>query len=392
MNLAINALSARQGGGQVYLSNILRYAYKYPDMRFYVLTTREFAHLYNFDCVNIIMCNISSNNILSRTIWEKIALAKLLEEFKIDLVFCPGGTINFEPPKGCKTAVAFQNMLIFDNKNRSKYLPGLQRLRLYLLKKISKKSFQKADQVIFLSEYAKKVIDEIIPDRKGQSIIIPHGLDESFRTANKTDIPRCSQLPEGKYLLYVSVIHNFKSHIEVVRAYHILCNRRKTKEKLLFVGPVYKRYERLLRREINKFSLQDKVKIIGQIPYSDMPSVYHYAKAHIFASTCENCPNVVIESLGSGRPMFLSNISPMPETAGAAAIYFNPYNPEQLAGLLLKYIDDEKFMTQVGQKAFQKSLCYDWSITAAKTFDAFRSLFNYKTKPQEIGREIYQKI
>jgi glycosyltransferase involved in cell wall biosynthesis len=82
----------------------------------------------------------------------------------------------------------------------------------------------------------------------------------------------------------------------------------------------------------------------------------------------------------------------MPETAGSAAIYFNPYNPEQLAGLLLKYIDDEKFMTQVAQKAFQKSLCYDWSITADQTFDAFRNLFNYQTKPQEIEREIYQKI
>jgi len=391
MNLAINALSARQGGGQIYLSNILRYAYKYPDIRFYVLTTREFAHLFNFDCVNTIMCNISSNNILSRMFWEKIALAKLLEEFKIDLVFCPGGTINFTPPKGCRTAVTFQNMLILDKEGRRKYPIGYTRFRLAMLEKLTKKSFQKADQVIFLSEYAKKVTDEILPDRKGQSVIIPHGLDESFRTANKTDIPRCSQLPEGEYLLYVSVIHNFKSQIEVVRAYNILCNRRKTEEKL-FVGPVYKRYEKLLRREINKFSLQDKVKIIGPIPYSDMPSVYHYAKAHIFASTCENCPNVVIESLGSGRPMFLSNIRPMPETAGSAAIYFNPYNPEQLAGLLLKYIDDEKFMTQVAQKAFQKSLCYDWSITADQTFDAFRNLFNYQTKPQEIEREIYQKI
>lgn len=392
MNIAINALSARQGGGQVYLSNILLYAYKYPDMRFYVLTTREFAHLYNFNGVNIITCNIPSNNILSRLIWEKITLAKLLEEFKIDLVFCPGGTINFEPPKGCKTAVAFQNMLIFDKESRRKYPISYMRFRLGMLQKLTKKSFENADLLILLTAYAKKVVDEIIPEQKGQSIIIPHGLDESFRTANKTNIPRCSQLPEGEYLLYVSAIHNFKSHIEVVRAYHILHNRRKTEEKLLFVGPVYKRYEKLLRSEINKFSLQDKVKIIGQIPHSDMPSVYHYAKAHIFASTCENCPNVVIESLGSGRPMFLSNIRPMPETAGSAAIYFNPYNPEQLAGLLLKYIDDEKFMTQVGQKAFQKSLCYDWSITAAQTFDAFRNLFNHKTKPQEIGREIYQKL
>lgn len=39
--VAINMLSARQGGGQVYISNILSFVKNYPDIRTYVLQDRN---------------------------------------------------------------------------------------------------------------------------------------------------------------------------------------------------------------------------------------------------------------------------------------------------------------------------------------------------------------
>lgn len=394
MNLAINALSSRQGGGQVYLSNLLRYAEDYPQVKTYVLTTPEFANLYKFPTVEVIECKVSSWDILSRIIWEKFQLPRLLEKLQTDLVFCPGGIINFTPPKGCKTAVTFQNMMIFDKINRSKYQLELQRMRLALLEKASKNSFRKADLIIFLTNHAKKVINQEVPDRKGNWAVIPHGLERRFRTSCKNDMPRCEAIANGEYLLYVSVIDTFKAHIEVLKAYHILTGKRNTKEKLVFVGPSYKKYERQLRSEIRKLNLQNKVIISGAVSYSDMPSVYHYAKAHIFASTCENCPNIVIESLGSGKALFLSNIAPMPEIAQKAAFYFNPYKPYQLAKLLLSCLDNENLLNEYGKKAYEQSFKYDWQVTAEKTFGAFFNLFdsNLTQKPDINMKEVLTTI
>jgi glycosyltransferase involved in cell wall biosynthesis len=385
MKLVINTLSARQGGGQVYVSNILRFVKDYPDIKTYVLADPEFAHLYNYPSVELICRKELSQNILKRVLWEKYSLPLLLERLHTDLVFCPGGTINFAPPAGCKTAVTFQNMLIFDKDNRRKYRIGYTRFRLAMLERMSRKSFEKADLVIFLTDYAKEVIDAQVPRRKGVSVVIPHGLDGKFRTADRGDIPRCEGLPDGQYLLYTSVITNFKAHLEVVRAYYILTQIRDTEEKLLLVGHKYKSYEKLLRKEMKKLHLQEKVFIIGEMPLNLMPSVYHHAKAHIFASTCENCPNIVIESLGSGRPIFLSNIPPMPEIAGDAAIYFDPYNPEQLADLLLKCLDNEQLTKQLGQRAFERSANFSWSKTAHQTFDAFGNLFDERAKERYAG-------
>ena len=389
MKLLVNALSALQGGGQVYISSILPFVKKYPDIETYVVCDPQFAHLYDNPSVEVLTYRNVSKKIMNRLMWEKFELPRIQKKLKIDLVFYPGGIISFEPSEFCKTAVTFQNMLIFDEKNRKKYPFGTQRLRLFLLEQISKRSFANTDLVIFISDFAKNVIDNLIPQRKGKSVVIHHGLNESFRTAGKNQIPRCPLLPEGEYLLYVSVINTFKAQIEVLYSYHNLTQKRKTKEKLLFVGPKYYRYEKMLRGEIRRLHLEDKAIIIGEIPAGLMPSVFHYAKAHIFASTCENCPNIVIESLGSGRPLFLSKILPMPEIAGSSAVYFDPYRPQELACLLNEYLDNEELMNEMGRRAFERSFNFDWSKTAHQTFEAFENLFT-KKEVSKTGQGIFQ--
>lgn len=378
MNLAINAVSALWGGGQIYLQSLLKYAGEFPDTKTYVFAPPQFTHLYAFPNVEVISCKMASKSIFHRTLWERFILSKLLERLKIDIIFCIGGIINFSPPPDCQTVVTFQNMLIFDSDNRKRYPIGYQRLRLALLERISRKSFKQADLTIFLSKHGKEVIDKKVPNRKGLSVIIHHGLDDNFRTADRDDIPRYNLLPNGDYLLYVSIFEMYKAHIEVVQAYHILCKKRHTKEKLLLVGPENSPYGRLVHEKIRHMGLQNKVIITGQISYADMPYVYHHAKAHIFASTCETCPNIVLESLGSGRPLFLSNRPPMPELAGDAAIYFNPYSPEELSELLAQYLDNQSWMEEMGKKAFERSLLYRWEKTARKTINTLEELYKNK--------------
>ncbi|RJR14937.1 MAG: glycosyltransferase family 1 protein [Nitrospiraceae bacterium] len=380
MNIAINALSSLQGGGQSYLLNLLRNAYKFPDIKIHVFCPPQFAHLYNFPGINVVRCHISSKNVLFRTIWERIKLPGIVKNMGIDLIFCPGGIINFHDLKDCLTAVTFQNMLIFDPYERRKYpLLSYMRFRLHLLKKLSRESFRKTNLLIFLSDHAKETIDRMIPERQGASALIPHGLDNVFRTAGKKDVPRHNFLPED-YLLYVSVLNVFKAQIEILHAYRMLCQKRDTKEKLLLVGSEFGPYGKRVRSEIKRLGLQNKVIITGPIPYDAMPSVYHHAKVHIYASSCENCPNIVIESLGSGRPLFISNRPPMPEIAGDAAMYFDPNKPEELTDLLLRYLDNEAWLNDMGNKAFERSHLYDWESTAEKTFGAFREVFESACK------------
>lgn len=366
INIVVNALSARWGGGQTFLFNFLKYSKEFGNLKVYFLADSLPAAAEAYEHVTLIKPTFDLRNIVLRSLWEKYRLPKLLAELKANILFCPGGIITSGKPANCRTVVSFQNMLIFDKASRSKYGIGYSRMRLKILEGISKKSFNDADLLIFISEHAKKVIDEELPLRKGRSVVIPHGLDNSFRTAYMENIPRSGYLPKTDYFLYSSLIERYKSHIEVVRAYDILSRKRKTGEVLLLAGPMSAAYGKQIKKEITKLRLEDKVIFTGRVPHAEMPALYHHARANIFASMCENCPNIVLECLGSGRPLFLSNKEPMPEFGGDAAVYFDPQKPHELADLLLHYVDDDKWAEGMKAKAYERSLNYDWAVTIRK--------------------------
>jgi hypothetical protein len=68
----------------------------------------------------------------------------------------------------------------------------------------------------------------------------------------------------------------------------------------------------------------------------------------------------------------------MPELAGDAAVYFEPNNPDELAGLLLQNLDKQQWMKEMGEKAFERSSLYSWEKTAKETFNAFKDLIETK--------------
>ncbi len=372
MNVVINALSALQGGGQIYLINLLKYVKCFPSIKVYILAPTKFADIYKFPGVEIIVCKTASKSVIHRILWEKWILPNLLIKLKAQIFFCPGGILNFTPHKGCNSVVSFQNMLPFSYRNYHKYPLGYQRLRLWLLRYILIKSMKTSNFTIFISKFARDFIEKFIPDIKTRSIIIPHGISDDFRIRD-TNVPEI--LRYKKYFLYVSMFDVYKCQVEVVRAYAKLRKMRKTPEVLVLVGPTrIASYAKQVNSEIEKAGLRKYVLILGDLPHGRLSSLYHNAKAIIFASKCENCPNILLESLAAAKPLFVSNKPPMPEFAKESAVYFNPEDSDELAQLIFEVVDDPKRVFKLGHAAHLNSLNYSWETTARKTFQIMLDL------------------
>jgi glycosyltransferase involved in cell wall biosynthesis len=115
--------------------------------------------------------------------------------------------------------------------------------------------------------------------------------------------------------------------------------------------------------------LENDVLVTGEIPYRELPAWYRHAKVNLFASSCENCPFILLEAMAAGRPMLSSNYPPMPELAGTGADYFDPYNPAELAGLLHRYLDDASLRAEMGARASAQSRKFTWERAAAATWE-----------------------
>jgi glycosyltransferase involved in cell wall biosynthesis len=370
LKILINAFSARLGGGQTYLTNLLEFLRQDDCFEVFVLApdSLKVPERRNIHRIHV---RWPVKNPMMRAIWEKVCLARLARRLEADVLFYPGGVLGSRVPPGCKSVMTFQNMIPFDRVQRRKYPLGYMRVRNWLLKQAMLHSMLEADRVICISEFGRQVIENNKAGLRQKTIVIPHGIGSCFRT---NQAPRPQWLFADDYLLYVSILDVYKAQLEVLRAYALLKQRRFTREKLVLAGPERPRYAQKVRNEIGRLGLENDVLLAGPVPHDQLPALYQNALINIFASECENCPNIMLEALAAGRPLLASNRPPMPEFGGDATIYFDPSDPEDLAEKLFAVIDDPPRLAELSAKTKERSRLYDWDRTARTTWAAIGAL------------------
>jgi glycosyltransferase involved in cell wall biosynthesis len=380
----INALSARLGGGQTYLINLLRRLPPEAGVEVYIFASTSLRDsLDSFEC-KWLTSRWPLENPVVRTLWERIVLPRILSRLGIDVLFCPGGIVTTPTKSRCKVVTMFRNMIPFDMTLRARYPHGYMRVRNWLLEREMLRSMLRADLVIFVSQFARRVIEERVPRRIRRAVVIPHGVGPEFRVGNDR-APRPPWLPVGDYLLYVSTFDVYKAQLEVIRGFRLLKNRRQGSEKLVLVGSESQNrsYSQKVRSEIRKLELENDVVIGGLVPYVNLPALYQNALINIFAAESENCPNILLEAMASGRPVLSSCLDPMPEFGGDAAIYFDPRVPSDFVNKVVGIIDDPSALQIMGRRAAERARQYEWEKAAGATWRELLALVEMNPPVQQ---------
>ena len=372
MRILVNALSARRGGGQTYLSYLLRELPTNID-RLYILASKSFAVPSN-EKITILNAPDETENPVYRAIWETFNIPRLIRKEKISVLFAPGGTLPLFIPKGCRSVVTFQNMLPFWDGLKNGYPFGPVRWRLQLLKRLFLKSMEKADFVIFISNYAANFITKTIGAKINDYTIIPHGLDEQFKTAGDNSVAWPVQIQKGqKYFCYVSIFEPYKHQLEVVKAFRLFLKASNSNEHLVLAGFNDTPYGDVVKEAIKEEGINSNVLILGNVPHAELPNLYHHAEVNIFASTCENCPNILLEKMGSGSPLICSKEDPMPEFAKSYGIYFLKVDASNIAQAMIDTVQNQ-FNRNCEQAFSVEEL--NWPNVSEKTWAALAGKLN----------------
>lgn len=364
MKIIINALSARLGGGQTYLKNLLANLPESAELDILIFAPQS-LRLPADQRIRRGTTKWPTENPLLRALWERLVLPQIVRKEKAKILFCPGGVIATRVPRDCKVVTMFRNMIPFDAVVVSRLPIGWQKLRNMILRRVMLRSMATADLTIFISDYAKNIIEKLttIP----HAVTIPHGINEVFRTYDKV-LQRSAWLPEGSYILYVSKFDVYKHQLEVALAYASLPRELRSRYKLIFIGE--KNDE--LTGEVVKFAkerqLEGNILIMGPCSYDELPVAYHYASLNLFASSCENCPNILLEALGAGKPVLSSSTQPMPEFGSDAVGYFVPTNPDSIREAMEQVLSDADYMNNLSIASARRSEVYNWESASEKTW------------------------
>jgi glycosyltransferase involved in cell wall biosynthesis len=299
-----------------------------------------------------------------RLYWQNTKLAKLATH-SCDILFAPGGTYggSFRPFISMS-----QNLLPFDPTEMARYGTSWMAVKFLLLRRYQKSTFDRADGVIFLNEYARSKVVQAMNGLNGKSAIIPHGINMSFRLPPRSPRPIDGYSQDNPFkLLYVSIIDVYKHQWNIAQAVADLRHQGIPVE-LDLVGPAYPPALRRLRKILARLDpRQDFIHYLGPIPYDDLPSYYHRADLFVFGSTCENMPIILLEAMASGLPIACSGRGPMPDILTDGGVYFDPEDSEDVARALLSLIEAPALRANCARLAFQRTLSYSWERCAQET-------------------------
>jgi glycosyltransferase involved in cell wall biosynthesis len=304
--------------------------------------------------------------LLQRTLWQRYGLSQAARDAGCDVLFVPGGSYagNFHP-----VVTMSQNLLPFEMRELWRYGWSLRTLKMLLLRVTQSRSFRETNGVIFLTKYARGVVLNVTGKLRGQTCIIPHGLNPRFNRPPKVQRAIADYDDGHPYrVLYVSIIDQYKHQWHVVEAVAAL---RKLGLPIVLdlVGPAYPPALKRLNETIARVDADRRwVHYHGAIPFNELHHRYAQADLGLFASSCENMPNILLETMASGLPIACSNLGPMPEVLGNAGVYFDPERPEEIARALGELIKSPQLRTELAQASYQRAQQFSWQRCADETF------------------------
>lgn len=312
------------------------------------------------------------NSFLKESFWKIIKAEKIFLSM-CDIIFAPGGT--FYSKKIFYISMS-QNMLVFEKKEANRYGLSWIRLRLYILNFLQSRSLNNALGVIFISQYARDYITSFSKININKSKNIYFGSSDNFKFLIKEQKKISTYTEKNRYkILYVSIIDLYKHQDKLVNAISQLYKKGYPVE-LTLVGPIYKPYFKKFETALSKIDNNAEfIKYLGQVNYNKVSKIYKEADMFVFASTCENMPNILIEAMSAGLPIACSNYGPMPEFLQDAGEYFDPLNVDSIVKAIEKLMLNPELRYENAQKAYNFTQQLSWQKCANETLEFIVSCY-----------------
>lgn len=380
MRIAINALSAVAGGGVTYLNQLFRHLSEIDKGNEYlIITTRKGEKVLQADYGNfhVLTFKMPSHSTIFRLLWEQFCLWYELKKHKVNILYSPAniGLVCFPFP----TVIMIQTVAPFDYemiKKQNIYY----RLKFNLLRILTSLSIKKARNVIFISDKARKELSHYYKLQKDNTSLIYHGRSEIFKP--DLDGRRLVEIKQkyglDEFILYVSNIYKYKNFSELIHAFSLIKEQVNPGLKLALVGNSFdEQYTKSLKALVKEKEMEDRVIFFGHVPYEELPYFYILCQLFVYPSTCENCPNILIEAMACGATVLASNVEPMPEICQDAAIYFNPFDPQDIAEKIKTVLKNNNLLQSLRLRSLKRANYFSWEETAKKTLHVLEENARY---------------
>jgi glycosyltransferase involved in cell wall biosynthesis len=223
------------------------------------------------------------------------------------------------------------------------------RLKIFLRRLITKN----ADALVSNSHAGRKYLTEVLAADHSKVFRRPYQVPcASALLGDNMDAvkPLGLQLQRPVFLFIGQLIPR-KGLDFLLDACALLNEQGRSSFTLLIAGDGPDRRE--LEEKITSRSLSHEVRLIGWIDYAQLGNYMKLADVFVFPSLEDIWGMVILEAMVFGKPILCSKWAGTSEVVleGENGFVFDPYEPEQLAGLMRRFIDDPRVIGSMGERS-----------------------------------------
>lgn len=116
----------------------------------------------------------------------------------------------------------------------------------------------------------------------------------------------------------------------------------------------------------------ESIKWLGYVSDSELRALYESAMCFVFPSLYEGFGIPPLEAMNCGCPVLASRAASIPEVCGDAALYFDPYNADELADLMMRMANDPVLRAELTEKGSARSEQFSWDRSARQVLASLR--------------------
>lgn len=230
------------------------------------------------------------------------------------------------------------------------------------MRKLLKES-QRATFITTISNFCKQEIEQYLQPKVPVKVIY-NGI---YLQPPVTTQP--AFIPNEPYLMTLGDVYKKKNFMSLVKMLvHV------PEYPLVIVGRGSKEYATELKKCAQRLKLDSRVILTGAVTEAEKTWIYQNCEAFLFPSLAEGFGLPVIEAMRCGKPVFLSQLTALPEVGGQEAYYFENFEPLHMAEVLIKGLQDFKNDRQKSQRLIRWSQQFNWDHAAQQYVEVYRRL------------------
>ncbi len=234
----------------------------------------------------------------------------------------------------------------------------------------------RARAIITVSQYTKKRLMEEFKAIKNNIYVNHNGINRAvFYQASLKEIQyfkKKYQLPE-RYFLVVGIGKKHKNLDGLILALKNLWKEKLLDIPLVVAGTNQKMPEYV--KELITDDIKNQIIFLPFIPKDQLRILYSSAFLFIMPSKLEGFGFPLLEAMACGVPTISSHSASLPEIAGDATIYFDPYSVEEVKNAILKVYKNQKLRDSLIKKGKKQVLKYDWDVHVQKLIEIYKKYY-----------------